>query len=279
MKKTTLSILITILLLLAVVLPASAITDGELDGEGHPYVGLMVAFDEEGPMWRCSGTLISGTVFITAGHCTESPATHVELWFDSDVEPLVCPKDANGDYIPGDCYPFKGDYSGTPHTNPLYDPNEFYTNDLGIVVLDEYVEMDVYGELPAVGLLDGDDISKKGTKGTYFTAVGYGLQEAFPDGASWKEVAVKTRMVAYPYLLNINAGFTKDFSMYLSNNHVTGGTCFGDSGGPNFLGIGEDANIIAGVTSFGMNPRCAGIGGVYRLDRISDRVWINSFLD
>ena len=278
MKKTTISLLITILLLVAVVLPASAITDGEPDGEGHPQVGLMVAQDGDGnPLWRCSGTLITGTVFITAGHCTEAPAAHVELWFDSDVEPLVCPRDEAGKYIPGDCYPFKGTYTGTPYTNPNYDPNAFLTYDLGIVVLDDYVDLDTYGELPDVGQFDGK-VLKKGTKGTYFTAVGYGLQEAFPDAASWKEVAYKTRMVTYPYLLNVNVGFT-DNSMLLSNNPVSGGTCFGDSGGPNFLGKGDgETNLIAGVTSFGMNPRCAGIGGVYRLDRAEDRAWINSFL-
>ncbi len=276
MKKTTLSILITILLLMAVVLPASAITDGELDGEGHPHVGLMVAQTAEGGLlWRCSGTLISPTVFITAGHCTEEPAAHVELWFDNDLHDeigsIICPAGETDD-----CYPYEGEYSGTPHTNPDYDPYAFYTNDLGIVVLDgEGVDLDYYGTLPAVGQFDGKDL-KKGTNGTRFTAVGYGLQEAFPNAADWKTVAFKTRMVAYPFLLNINApGMTGDFSMLLSNNHVTGGTCFGDSGGPNFL---DDSYVIAGVTSFGMNPRCAGTGGVYRLDREIDRDWINDFL-
>ena len=292
MKKKTIAILIAVVLLLAIVIPVAAITDGELDGDGHPMVGLMVAqqttYDEEGnivydengdivyqPLWRCSGTLISENIFITAGHCTEDPADHVELWFDSDVQPLVCPEDSSGNYERGDCYPFKGAYSGIPHTNPKYDPNAFYTNDLGIVELSEGVILSEYGELPTVGRLNEDDIIKQGTKGTRFTAVGYGLQESFPDAASWKEVAFKTRYVAYPFLLNINAGFIKDFSMYLSNNHVSGGTCFGDSGGPNFI---EESLVIAGVTSFGMNPRCAGIGGVYRLDRAVDRDWINEFL-
>ena len=60
--------------------PASAITNGELDGNAHPYVGLMVAQDADGnPLWRCTGTLLSSTVFLTAGHCTEGPAAHVEI--------------------------------------------------------------------------------------------------------------------------------------------------------------------------------------------------------
>ena len=64
--------------------PALAITRGTLDGNGHPFVGLMVAKNASGvPLWRCSGTLMSSTIYLTAGHCTEAPAAHVEIWFDS----------------------------------------------------------------------------------------------------------------------------------------------------------------------------------------------------
>src|SRR4026209_1510897 len=83
----------------------------------HPYVGLMVAQDGDGnPLWRCSGTLISPTLFLTAGHCTEAPAKHAEIWFDADVE---SGSPANG-------YPLTGEASGTPFTHPQYDPNAFY---------------------------------------------------------------------------------------------------------------------------------------------------------
>jgi hypothetical protein len=64
-----------------------------------------------------------------------------------------------------------------------------------------------------------------------------------------------------------NTGFTGDFSVLSSNNAATGGTCFGDSGGPNFIG---DSNVVAGVTSYGLNGNGAGSGGVYRVDRADD---------
>ncbi|MCU0501352.1 MAG: trypsin-like serine protease, partial [Anaerolineae bacterium] len=85
--RTKLLLVLTLVLVLAVVAPAAAITDGEPDGERHPYVGLMVAQDaNHNPLWRCSGTLLSPTLFLTAGHCTESPAAHVEIWFVADVD-------------------------------------------------------------------------------------------------------------------------------------------------------------------------------------------------
>jgi V8-like Glu-specific endopeptidase len=237
---------------------ATAITDGALDGNGHPYVGLMVAQDAHGkPLWRCSGTLLSSRLFLTAGHCTEAPAAHAEIWFAADVQSGV---PANG-------YPNKGDIGGTTYTHPQYDPNAFYLYDLGVVVLDHPFRMSRYGALPG---LDSLDSLHQGAK---FTAVGYGLQKAFPDAASWKEQADKIRMVANPTLIQINTGFTGDGSLVLSNNTNTGGTCFGDSGGPNFVG---SSNVVGGVTSFGLNGTCGGTGGVYRVDRADDLGWLES---
>ena len=234
--------------------PAGAITNGELDGNNHPYVGLMVAQDADGnPMWRCSGTLLSARVFLTAGHCTESPAAHIEIWFDADVE--------SG--IPGNGYPFDGDVGGTPYTHPQYNPNAFYLFDLGVVVLDKAVKMNTYGALPALDSLDALNPSSS----TTFTAVGYGLQRINPAFVEQERV----RMFAEPHLIQINGGIVGDYSLLLSNNHSTGGTCFGDSGGPNFVGT---SNVIAGVTSFGLNGTCGGTGGVYRVDRADDLNWL-----
>ncbi|HEX5857277.1 MAG TPA: trypsin-like serine protease [Microbacterium sp.] len=240
--------------------PATAVTNGTLDGEAHPYVGLMVAQTEDGtPLSRCTGTLISPELFLTAGHCTDG-AGHVEIWFDADVESGV----------PENGYPYTGEVGGTPYTHPQYTEEAFNLYDLGIVVLDEPVYMDEYGELPELHELDAY-ANQRGQNKVTFTAVGYGLQQSFPDAASWKESALKVRMVAYPKLNQINTGFTGDSSLLLSNNARTGGTCFGDSGGPNFIG---DTNVIAGVTSFGLNSTCAGTGGVYRIDQADDLDWI-----
>ena len=141
-----------------------------------------------------------------------------------------------------------------------------------MVVLSKPVNLAKYGKLPALNVLDSL-ASKRGQQDVTFTAVGYGLQQSFPDAASWKEQADRVRMVATPHLLQINTGFTGDGSLLLSNNANTGGTCFGDSGGPNFIG---NTNVVAGVTSFGLNSTCAGTGGVYRVDRADDLGWLTS---
>jgi len=250
-------------LVLVMVAPASAIKNGDLDGDDHPYVGLMVATDVDGnPLWRCSGTLISPTVYLTAGHCTEAPAVGAQIWFDTDVE--------SG--IPGNGYPFIGEVGGTAFVHPEYDPAAFFVRDVGVVVLDEAVIMDEYGELPELDQLDVMK-TRRGKQDVTFTAVGYGLQYINPKFVE----AERVRMVSHPKLNQINTpGFTGDFSLLLSNNHSTGGTCFGDSGGPNFL---NDTNVVAGVTSFGLNGNCAGTGGVFRMDRSWSLDWVNTFFD
>lgn len=258
MKKGLLAVLIALVVLAASVGVAGAVTDGELDGDGHPYVGLMIADDANGnPLWRCSGTLLSPTLFLTAGHCTEAPAASATIWFDADVE--------SG--IPANGYPFDGDVDGETFTHPQYDPNAFFLYDLGVVVLDDPVFMDEYGVLPELDVLDAMK-TQRGKQDVTFTAVGYGLQRINPVFVESERV----RMVAYPHLIQINApGFTGDFSLLLSNNHSTGGTCFGDSGGPNFI---NKSNVVGGVTSFGLNGNCAGTGGVYRVDRADDLDWL-----
>ncbi len=260
-RSTWIALTVTIALLAILAGPAAAVTDGDLDGEGHPYVGLMVAQDADGtPLWRCSGTLLSSTLFLTAGHCTEAPAAHIEIWFDADVQ--------SG--IPANGYPFTGDVGGTPYTHPNYNPNAFYLFDLGVVVLDEPMVMDEYGALPEQDVLD-KMARRRGLQDVTFTTVGYGLQEINPVFVE----AERVRMVAYPHLIQINGGLVGDFSLLLSNNHATGGTCFGDSGGPNFIG---DSNTIGGVTSFGLNGNCAGTGGVYRVDKADDLDWLGGYL-
>jgi secreted trypsin-like serine protease len=169
-------------------------------------------------------------------------------------------------------YPFAGPNTVEAtewHSHPLFTESAFFLHDVGLVLLSKAVKLAAgqFGRLPTVNQLD----SLKPSSATTFTSVGYGVQRINPV----KIEAEKIRMFANPHLIQINTGFTGDFSLLLSNNASTGGTCFGDSGGPNYLGTG---NVIAGVTSFGLNGSCGGTGGVFRLDRQNVLDFVSRFL-
>jgi secreted trypsin-like serine protease len=273
MRKWTIAMLLVLALVFSTVSIAGAVTDGTLDGDGHPHVVLLLMEIGGEPAYRCSGTLISPTVLLTAGHCTndypDEPYSGMRIFTESDVQAGIGTTNN---------YPYGGGkYSVEAKSwaaHPLYETAPFYVHDVGVVVLKKPVKLDTYGALPTVNQFDA--LKDKDGNNTVFTAVGYGLQQSFPDAASWKDAASRTRYVAYPWLLQINTGFTGDFSMLLSNNTTSGGTCFGDSGGANFLG---DTNIVAGITSFGNNWTCGGTGGVFRTDRQDVLDFVKSFLD
>jgi len=271
-RSLLLSLLAVVAMTVLMSAPALAITNGTPDGNGHPYVGLMVAKDSSGaPLWRCSGTLMSDRIFVTAGHCTAAPAASAEIWFDAGPIPL-------GDGYPSTrgrntCtgvsgYPCTGDASGKVYTHPDYDPDRFFFRDLGVVKLNGSMSMAVYGELPELDQLDSL------SAGAELTAVGYGVQSAFPDPAAFLEEAVRIRMVAEPALLQINSVNSGDYSLLLSTNASGGGTCFGDSGGPNFLG---DSTVVAGVSSFVITDTCKAFAGAFRLDRSWSLDWLATF--
>jgi hypothetical protein len=76
------------LLLAALVAPLNAITGDWVKDFEHPFVGLAVLYDKDGEfLWRCSGTLLSPTVFLTAGHCadTDGGAVSARVYFQQDA--------------------------------------------------------------------------------------------------------------------------------------------------------------------------------------------------
>jgi secreted trypsin-like serine protease len=248
---------------LAIVVPIRAITNGELDGDRHPAVVLLLMEVNGQPAFRCSGTLLTPTVLLTAGHCAGEPGefSGMRVFTEADVD--------NGN----NNYPFAGPNSVEAvawSAHPFFTEAQFSLHDVGVVVLKSpgvKLKKSSYGVLPAEDELD----SLQPRASTVFTAVGYGVQQINPVHV---EVA-RVRMFAQPHLLQINTGLTGDFSLLLSNNHSTGGTCFGDSGGPNFLGT---SNVVGGVTSFGLNGSCGGTGGVFRVDRRDVLDFVNSYL-
>ena len=279
-KKVSFVLTVVVVLALGAVGIASAITNGRPDGDNHPYVGLLVFDSAPGtPGWRCSGALIAPNVVLTAGHCTDG-AVAARVWFDKDV---------TYDHYPFPLYPYGGPGSGAiegkPYTNPKYRSPEnpygggnglpaFSYRDTGVVVLSEPVVMAEYAQLPAAGLVD---TLKNKTKMDF---VGYGVSEQImaypgqPPQSRW--TGPRVRLFAPSELVSGNFVHSAEYMrLALNPGGGSGGTCFGDSGGPDLLG---GTNTVLAVNSYVTNANCSGVGYSARVDIPEVLGWINGFL-
>jgi hypothetical protein len=255
---------------------------GDDDGSDHPWVGVTVFHDGTG-WFFCSGSLIDDDsdstdrdTFLTAGHCT---ADAIDI-------------DGSGDGVPDSWVTFAVPWGiwagfpgppagapwihGTPTAHPSY--NNFIgfpqTSDVGVIELD-YAQSGLgYGELAAVGTLDGID-QQRGRKNQQFDVVGFGVSGAHPlfnglDGFRYQ---------GHPNLIALNSALTGGWNIQLTGSPGVkhpGALCDGDSGGPALYLPGS--NDIVGVGSFGITPWCMGNGFYYRVDTNHAQDWIDDFL-
>src|SRR5215207_4042792 len=71
LTKLTIVIVVLAVIVAAFPSPSAAITGNFVEDTEHPYVGLVVFYDADGEfLGRCSGSLLTPIVFLTAGHCT-----------------------------------------------------------------------------------------------------------------------------------------------------------------------------------------------------------------
>lgn len=270
-----------------IVLPGSArgITGNFVTDNEHPYVGLVAFYDADGNfMWRCSGSLLTDRVFLTAGHCTDQDAEEspvmARIWFEQNAGGAFDgTEDPNTGY-PNRCLP--GDPLCVESTQ-LFDfgfdnfagfPN---IHDLGLIILpeDQAVDLPEYGQLASAGFLDTLLAGPRGQANTTFTLSGYGLTYSNPA----KTVSYRVRLMALTKLVNLNQSHNTDgYNLALggSPGGGRGGSCFGDSGGPAFYG-GLTSNTIVGVTSWGFGSNrqtCGGPGFVFRTDTQAAINWI-----
>jgi V8-like Glu-specific endopeptidase len=228
--------------------PAGAIINGSLDGNRHPNVGGLVAASQysDGTWIYCSGTLISATVFLTAAHCGEDGES-VRVTFDTAYQA--------GDKV----------YTGTFHADPAYNQSQSDPHDIAVVVLDTAVTGITPAKLPKANSLS----SLSGSQS--FTSVGYGAYEVTNGPGGHEYLYNDVRMVATGTLNSINKAWLR-ISMNPSTGN--GGTCYGDSGGPNFLG---SSNIVAAITITG-DAVCRSTNVDYRLDTQSARAFLSQYV-
>jgi Trypsin len=258
--------------------PAGAITGNYNDDFVHPYVGLIAFYDEDDVFThRCSGSLLTPIVFLTAGHCTEptTGATHARLWFQQDAgvgfDPVTETPAPSG-------YPVASDVT----SSHLYDfgfrdvlPN---THDVGLVILDKPIAVGDEGfaggfaSIASVGSLDRL-ATRRGLQAVAFTASGYGLSYSSPVAS----VSFRKRLMATENLINLRSFLTDGFNIQLTANRGNGkgGTCGGDSGGPLLY---DATNTIVAVNSFGLNEWCRGTDFMYRVDRADVQAWIRAIV-
>ena len=229
---------------------ALAITYGQFDGNRHPQVGALVGEFSSGTYPYCSGTLISPTVFLTAAHCNLG-TSRVYVTFD--------PKFSTKSKL----------YAGTYYYDTQYNWRQDDTHDIAVVVFDKPINGITPARLPEANQLDALSVNQK------FTVVGYGGQEPVNQPGGPVIGYLDTREFSVASLNSINPTWLR-----LSQNQATGdsGACYGDSGGPNFLGAGAaETNIVAGTTITG-DVFCKATNVIYRTDTASARNFLSHFV-
>ena len=245
---------------------AVAITWGSPDGDRHPYVGAYVVTTAEGDTFPiCSGTMVSPTVFLTAAHYRFAAnqffpghETFVSLASDWDLD--------------SDPATWTGLHAGTAHAHPSFPGPQGDPFDIAVIVLDEPVSLPLYAQLPTAGLLT--ELGRQnGLKGQAFTNVGYGaLERTIGQGRPSFGFDTLRRQSTSTFKSLTKAWLT----MSQQQRTGDGGTCYGDSGGPQFLG-GRQSNLIVSITITG-DTNCTATNKAYRLDTPVARDFLDEFV-
>jgi Trypsin len=267
MRRTLVSLGVLVCALALGVGRAAAITGSYQKDFAHPYVGLVVFYDSHGEFsHRCSGSLLTPRLFLTAGHCTEG-VDSARVYFEQDAGVQL---DTATGVDPVTGYPETGGVTSHQVFNYGFHNFEGFPDnkDAGVVLLDQPIGQTKYAslvtrfaKLSVAGALD-KLATRRGLQDETFTVSGYGLSLKNPT----KFLSFRERLSATEQLVNLGSSLTDGFNVETTANpgNNKGGTCSGDSGGPLLY---SSTDVVVAVNSFGINDNCRGTDYMYRTDR------------
>lgn len=257
---------------------APSVTFGQPDGDAHPWVVTLLFVQNGVGYYACSGTLLSETLVLTAGHCVEEAGNANDVTYVRNTADALEGRDQYPNDAAGTAAWLDAEWTIAASTtaHPLYADYAAFpqTYDVGVVELSAPIAVGTYGVLPPIGLLE-ELLTGKNHRDRWFTAVGYGMQGVVPAFLQDDY----ERYVGTTTLINVNSAFTgDDQSAAFTNNpgrgNGSGGTCYGDSGGPLFV---KDTNVIGAIVSFGFTP-CIGVDYQFRMDTALAQDFVKGFL-
>jgi hypothetical protein len=264
--------------------PATAITGGTEDtANQYSNVGLVVFYEADG-RFRCTGTLVTTTVVLTAAHCTAGTVGKTIITFNPVIArqaPSNLPRatddagtgTSSTGYQSGQTLP-AGYYIGTPTADPNYSnfTDMKNWNDVGVVVLDRAVTGITPARLAPTNYLN--QFAQPNLNHETFTLVGYGTEVRKSDTGPQTPIP-QSYPIVRRYTDEVGQKLTPQILQTNGNENDTrggGGTCFGDSGGPSFKG-----GYVTTVTSYGYTNNCRYIGGLQRVDIPVVQRWLAGF--